>query len=83
MNTLKIVILSSALIFSGAAFARGGMGGGHRRWNVDFGSGASDGPSVHTCTGDRAACDARDGNIPPQLWRVWLWRVRHPWRLWL
>lgn len=32
MNTLKIFILSSALVFSGAAFARGGgggMGGGH------------------------------------------------------
>ena len=33
MNTLKVVILGSALIFSGAAFARGGggggMGGGH------------------------------------------------------
>ena len=44
MNTLKIVILSSALVFSGAAFARGGgggggMGGGHVRWNVGFGSG--------------------------------------------
>ena len=33
MNILKILILSSALVFSGAAFARGGggggMGGGH------------------------------------------------------
>ncbi len=31
MNTLKIFILSSALVFSGAALARGGggMGGGH------------------------------------------------------
>src|SRR5664279_3270746 len=28
MNTLKILVLSSALVFSGAALARGGGGGG-------------------------------------------------------